>query len=117
MVLVDAVVRLLPGVLGDAESAHFESFCAGSKRLLDHPHYTRPRIWQGQEVPSVLISGDHGGISAWRAQQSLLRTQERRPDLLEPTTTQSSNLLKSSPPVIPETPETQKVSKNPDHLG
>ena len=81
MVLIDAVVRLLPGVLGDDESAHYESFSPGSNRLLDHPHYTRPRVWQGMAVPEVLISGDHESIRAWREQQSRQRTSQRRPDL------------------------------------
>lgn len=83
MVLIDAVVRLLPGVLGDAESARQESFSPGSGRLLDHPHYTRPRVWQGREVPSVLLSGDHAQVEAWRREQSLGLTAQRRPDLLE----------------------------------
>ena len=82
MVLIDAVVRLLPGVLGDEQSAHFESFAAGQQRLLDHPHYTRPRQWRGRDVPQVLLSGDHAKIQAWRHEQSLKRTADRRPDLL-----------------------------------
>jgi len=80
MVLVDAVVRLLPGVLGNEESAVNDSFSAG---LLDWPHYTRPRVYKGQEVPPVLLSGDHRAIQRWRFKQALGRTWERRPDLLE----------------------------------
>lgn len=83
MVLIDAVVRLLPGALGHEQSAHHESFSPGSERLLDHPHYTRPREWQGREVPEVLLSGDHARIEAWRREQSQQRTRERRPDLLD----------------------------------
>lgn len=79
MVIVDAVTRLLPGALGDEESASLDSFWDG---LLDYPHYTRPRQWRGLEVPDVLISGDHERIRRWRREQSLARTRRRRPDLL-----------------------------------
>jgi tRNA (guanine37-N1)-methyltransferase len=78
MVIVDAVARLLPGVL-DAASTEEESF---SEALLEYPHYTRPATWEGQEVPAVLLSGHHGEVAAWRRQQRLLRTLQRRPDLL-----------------------------------
>lgn len=78
-VLVDAVVRLLPGFLAEEASAK-ESF---SEALLEHPHYTRPPVFRGMEVPAVLLSGNHGVINGWRRQQSLKRTYERRPDLLE----------------------------------
>lgn len=83
MVLVDAVVRLLPGALGDKDSAHFDSFSPGAQRLLDHPHYTRPRVWQDREVPEVLLSGDHAKIEAWRRAQAQALTRARRPDLLD----------------------------------
>lgn len=79
MVLVDAVVRLIPGALGDESSATDESFSGG---LLEYPQYTRPREFRGMNVPEVLISGDHGAIAAWREEQSRARTLERRPDLL-----------------------------------
>lgn len=79
MVLVDAVTRLLPGVLGHAESATEESFSWG---LLEYPHYTRPASFRGMDVPEVLLSGDHARIDAWRRRQAVLRTAERRPDLL-----------------------------------
>ena len=79
MVLIDAVVRLLPGALGDEESTTEESFSAG---LLEYPHYTRPREFRGMAVPEVLISGDHAKIEQWRRDESLRRTRERRPDLL-----------------------------------
>ncbi len=79
MVIVDAVTRLIPGVLGDDESARDESFSQG---LLEYPHYTRPAEFRGMKVPDVLLSGNHAEIAKWRARQSRLRTQERRPDLL-----------------------------------
>jgi len=79
MVLIDAVVRQLPGVLGDAASAVEDSFAAG---LLECPHYTRPEVYEGQAVPEVLMSGDHKRIRRWRLKQSLARTRKRRPDLL-----------------------------------
>lgn len=78
MVLIDALARQVPGVLGHASSAIEDSFVAG---LLDCPHYTRPEILDGKQVPAVLLSGHHEDIRRWRLQQSLLRTQQRRPDL------------------------------------
>ena len=80
MAVVDAVARLLPGVLGDAESAAQDSFAEG---LLDCPHYTRPESVGERQVPEVLLSGDHQRISRWRRKQALGRTRARRPDLLE----------------------------------
>lgn len=85
MVLIDAVVRLLPGALGDEASAEHESFASGAGGLLDYPHYTKPRAWMGLSVPEVLLSGHHADIEAWRREQSRRRTAERRPDLLEGT--------------------------------
>ncbi len=84
MVLIDAVTRLIPGATGDEESPLQDSFGAdiSGRRLLDCPHYTRPREWMGIPVPEVLISGDHAKVDAWRAQQKLARTQSRRPDLM-----------------------------------
>ena len=79
MVLVDAVVRQLPGALGDGQSAVEESFAAG---LLDCPQYTRPEVWQGEAVPAVLSGGNHAAIARWRLKQALGRTWQRRPDLL-----------------------------------
>jgi tRNA (guanine37-N1)-methyltransferase len=76
--LVDAIVRLLPGVMGTAQSAHEESFEDG---LLEHPHYTRPRQWEGLEIPPVLLSGDHQAISHWKLAERERLTRERRPDL------------------------------------
>ncbi|MBI1373691.1 MAG: tRNA (guanosine(37)-N1)-methyltransferase TrmD [Phycisphaera sp.] len=83
MVLIDAVVRLLPGVLGHDESAFHDSFSPGANRLLDHPHYTRPPEWRGKTVPDVLLSGDHAAIEKWRKQQAEDRTSQRRPDLMK----------------------------------
>ena len=80
MAVIDAVARLLPGVLGDAESAVQDSFMDG---LLDHPHYTRPENVEGRRVPAVLLSGDHARISRWRYKQALGRSYLRRPDLIE----------------------------------
>jgi len=87
MVLIDAVVRLLPGVLGHEDSAAQDSFAArgpDGQRLLDCPHYTRPREWRGRSVPEVLLNGDHQAIEEWRRQEMIRRTQARRPDLLKP---------------------------------
>ena len=81
MVVVDAVARLVPGVLGAGESAVEESFAAG---VLEYPHYTRPPEFRGWKVPQVLLSGNHARISRWRREQSLLRTLRRRPELLTP---------------------------------
>jgi tRNA (guanine37-N1)-methyltransferase len=80
MVLIDACVRLLPGVMGGTESGTEESFEAG---LLEYPHYTRPREWEGRAIPDVLLSGDHKAIARWRRERALEITRERRPDLLD----------------------------------
>jgi len=80
MVLVDALIRQLPGALGHSESAVQDSFMTG---LLDHPHYTRPEIYEDRVVPEVLMSGNHQKIAEWRQQQALQRTEERRPDILD----------------------------------
>jgi len=79
MVVVDAVTRLLPGALGDAESANEESFSSG---LLEYPQWTRPAEFRGMKVPDMLLSGNHAEIAKWRAGQARVRTRERRPDLL-----------------------------------
>ena len=81
MVVIDAVVRLLPGALGDEQSAHDESFSPG-KPGLEYPHYTRPAEFRGLKVPEILLSGHHAEIEKWRAEQARKRTAERRPDLL-----------------------------------
>ena len=80
LVLIDAVARLIPGVLGDPDGAWDDSHASG---LLEYPHYTRPPDFRGWRVPDILLSGDHGRIARWRRQQSLLRTWQRRPDLLD----------------------------------
>jgi tRNA (guanine37-N1)-methyltransferase len=80
MVIVDAVSRLIPGVLGDPKAAARDSHADG---LLEHPHYTRPAVFKGHAVPEVLVSGNHAAVALWRRQQALRRTFERRPDLLE----------------------------------
>ena len=82
MVIIDAVTRLLPGVLGDEGSARDDSFSQG---LLEYPQYTRPAEFRGMKVPEVLLSGNHAEIARWRAEKARLRTKERRPDLLEQT--------------------------------
>lgn len=78
LVLLDAAVRLLPGVMGNAQSGHAESFEDG---LLEHPHYTRPALWEGREIPPVLLSGNHGAVEAWRREEAERLTARRRPDL------------------------------------
>jgi len=80
VVLVDAVVRLLPGALGDDQSTEQESF---SESLLEYPHYTRPREFRGMVVPEILLGGHHAKVTEWRKQQALERTKNSRPDLLD----------------------------------
>lgn len=82
LVLLDAIIRLLPGVMGAADTLDEESFAEGSSGcLLEYPHYTRPQIWEGRTIPEVLTSGDHGKIAAWRRAMAEEKTRERRPDL------------------------------------
>jgi tRNA (guanine37-N1)-methyltransferase len=88
MVVIDAVTRLLPGALGDDESAADESFSRG---LLEYPHYTRPAEFRGMKVPEVLLSGHHAEIAKWRAEQARLRTAQRRPDLLPHEPSEENN--------------------------
>ena len=82
LVITDAVVRLIPGVLGDDQSAEQDSFAEG---ILDHPHYTRPSEYKGWKVPDVLLSGNHKAIAEWRKETALATTRQRRPDLINPT--------------------------------
>ena len=82
MVVIDTVIRLVPGVLGDEQSNRLDSFSTGN-RLLEYAQYTRPRQYRGHEVPEVLVSGDHQAVAAWRKANSLDRTRDRRPDLIE----------------------------------
>ena len=106
MVLVDAVARLVPGVLGHDASSDHDSFSLGADRMLDYPHYTRPAEWLGRKVPEVLLSGDHARIETWRREQARRRTAERRPDLMPTTSapTRSSGLLQSAIEAIGHTP-------------
>lgn len=92
MVLLDAIIRQLPGALGDADSAQEDSFVNG---LLDYPHFTRPEVFEGLAVPAILLSGHHAKIRQWRLQQSLLLTRAKRPDLLaeRPLTKEEARLL------------------------
>ncbi|KAA6485432.1 tRNA (guanosine(37)-N1)-methyltransferase TrmD [Agrobacterium rhizogenes] len=80
LILLDAIVRILPGVMGNDLSGLHESFEGG---LLEHPHYTRPQVWEEREIPAVLTSGNHGAIAKWQKQEAEKLTKERRPDLLE----------------------------------
>jgi tRNA (guanine37-N1)-methyltransferase len=93
MILIDAISRLLPGVLGDPDGAMDDSHASG---LLEYPHYTRPPEYQGWTVPEILLSGDHAKIEGWRREQSLRRTYKRRPDMLDnaPLTEMDRKVLK-----------------------
>lgn len=93
MVIIDAVARLIPGILGGEDSAEKESFENG---LLEHAHYTRPQVYEGEEVPEVLLSGNHREIDLWRLESSLIRTLMKRPELLEatPLSSQEKEILK-----------------------
>jgi len=88
MVLVDSVIRLIPGVLGDKNSLNFESF---EGNLLEYPQYTRPANFKGLTVPGVLLSGDHEKIGLWRKKEAIKRTKQRRPDLLKPRKSREEN--------------------------
>ena len=85
MVLIDTLVRLIPGVLGDERSNQEDSF-SRANRLLEFPQYTRPREYRGLEVPEVLLSGDHDRIANWRQEQTVMRTEQRRQDLIDKET-------------------------------
>jgi len=108
LVVIDAVARLIPGVLGDPDGAWDDSHASG---LLEYPHYTRPAEFRGWSVPDVLLSGDHGRIARWRREQSLLRTFQRRPDMLEkaPLTPADRKFLDS----LPTTEEKTTISQTP----
>lgn len=103
MVLIDAMVRLLPGVLNTAESAAEDSFSPLRGHLLDHPHYTRPEVWNGVSVPAELMSGNHAEIAKWRRKLALERTSKRRPDLLD-----SAQLSKEDLKLLNEIQQKQK---------
>jgi len=98
LVLIDAVVRLLPGVMGAADSATEESF---SDHLLEYPHYTRPAEWQGRRVPEILLSGHHAAVAAWREAEAQRITRERRPDLWEAHTSATRARPVASPAAAP----------------
>ena len=89
MVMIDAISRLVPGVLNNQVSAEFESF---HDNLLEYPQYTRPAEFMGKKVPEILLSGNHAKVDQWRRQQSVLRTMERRPDLMEQATLTNEEL-------------------------
>jgi tRNA (guanine37-N1)-methyltransferase len=111
MALTDAVARYIPGVLGSGESAQEESFSDG---LLEYPHYTRPRVYEGLEVPEVLVNGDHAKIRAWRREQSLLVTARLRPDLLRQAelTEEERRLIGEK-----EQPRQAELTKQEQHLA
>lgn len=106
MVMIDAISRLVPGVLNNDESAMTESFGNG---LLEYPQYSRPEEWMGKKVPAILLSGDHKKVDEWRLEQSLLRTKERRPDLYD-------KWMIDNPPK-PEKKKRRRKSKALDNLG
>jgi tRNA (guanine37-N1)-methyltransferase len=110
MVVIDAVTRLLPGVLGDDESSRDESF---SEDLLEYPHYTRPAEFRGMKVPEVLLSGNHAEIAKWRAEQARQRTKERRPDLLK----QNAPPKKFMNQALLDKIESEQYRKNPLEFG
>lgn len=91
MVAIDAIARMVPGVLSNSESGETESFMDG---LLEYPQYSRPEEWRGRKVPDILLSGDHAKVDRWRFEQSLLRTKERRPDLYEKYISEHPEILK-----------------------
>lgn len=84
LMMADSILRMIPGVLGDDASAHFDSFASGFDGRLEHPLFTRPKEFEGASVPDVLMSGDHKAIAQWRAHQSMVKTERLRPDLLLP---------------------------------
>ncbi len=90
MVFIEAVARRVPGVLGGEDSGKADSFASG---LLQHPQYTRPAVWEDSAVPEILLSGDHARVDRWRREQSLLRTLQRRPDLLETAALSDADVL------------------------
>lgn len=98
MVIVDAVIRLLPGVLGDENSSVDDSFSRGN-RLLEFPQYTRPREFRGHTVPEVLLSGDHSAIAKWRTEQSRERTKQRRSDLLHRESKNDDSTIQPNPSI------------------
>ena len=101
-VMIDAIARLVPGVLNNDESATTESF---NNNLLEYPQYSRPEDWMGKKVPPILLSGDHKKVDEWRLEQAIIRTKERRPDLYE-------KYIEENPPKPPKKPRRKKKSKD-----
>ena len=101
-VMIDAIARLVPGVLNNDESATTESF---NNNLLEYPQYSRPEDWMGKKVPPILLSGDHKKVDEWRLEQAIIRTKERRPDLYE-------KYIEENPPKPPKKPRRRKKSKD-----
>src|SRR5450756_766952 len=108
MILIDAVARLIPGVLGDPDGAMDDSHASG---LLEYPHYTRPVVFRGWQVPPVLLSGNHAEIARWRRQQALLRTRLRRPDILE-----KAELTDEDRKILSRIENTEKAIGDADHI-
>ena len=98
MAIIEAVARLVPGVLGNQESPQVESFSSANRGLLEFPQFTRPQEFRGLEVPEVLRRGHHAEVNRWRAEQALQRTRERRPDLLVAAGTEAAPRVPSEPP-------------------
>lgn len=98
MAIIEAVARLVPGVLGNQESPQVESFSSANRGLLEFPQFTRPQEFRGLEVPEVLRRGHHAEVNRWRAEQALQRTRERRPDLLVAAGTEAAARVPSEPP-------------------
>jgi len=111
MVVIDAVVRLIPGVLGSADSTWQDSHTRG---LLEYPHYTRPAVYRGWPVPEILLSGDHARIARWRRDQVIRRTLERRPDLLEKATLEPEE--KQLVASLTAAPQTKRYEKSKGKL-
>jgi len=121
LAITEAVVRLLPGFMGNAESLTEESHAEGSGGLLEYPVYTKPAVWEGREVPAVLRSGDHGAIAAWRHEEARRRTAERRPDLLAPSSIADGSPIEQAVPgdapellVLQRACWVQEAVSNPD---
>jgi tRNA (guanine37-N1)-methyltransferase len=112
MVVIDAVIRLIPNVLGDEQSTHIDSF-SQQHGLLENAQYTRPREFRGHKVPEILLSGDHAAIAAWRQQQSYQRTAERREDLLAPRAADKEQEGRAGSPIRQEKP-TDKPANEKD---
>ncbi len=111
LVLIDAVARLIPGVLGDPDSPKNDSF-SNTGRVLEHAQYTRPREYRGHRVPDILLSGDHPAIERWRRQQSLKTTRQRRSDLLAPVPNSNDTAVADRPSCRPDAPcQTERIEE------